>query len=100
MRKAAPESPSLVTLWDSLGTEVISCQTGIVNLEQDAGIIHSSHKDLKRWQTNRSLSLGWLSQASWLEAGIHCFQRKSLFLPATPYAVSPLVAEMGQRGVQ
>lgn len=53
VESTAPKCPTLQTLEalshhtkNSLGTEIISCQPGIVDLQEDIGIVHSGCKDL------------------------------------------------------
>lgn len=46
----------------SLGTEVISSQAGIVDLQQDAGVVHGGREDLGRWGRVRSLGAGGSAQ--------------------------------------
>lgn len=46
-----PTPGKQATAPDSLGTEVISSQAGIVDLQQDIGIVHSGCEDLQVGKT-------------------------------------------------
>lgn len=54
----------------SLGTEVISSQAGIVDLQQDAGVVHGGREDLGRWGESRVTGWGWFSPDQGSEMGL------------------------------
>lgn len=56
-----PPVPPQLTGEGLLGAEVISSQTGVVNLQQDTGVVHGGREDLKRW--DNSHITGWGSSA-------------------------------------
>lgn len=64
---AAPPQP---TGEGSLGAEIISSQTSIVNLQQDAGVVHRGCEDLGRWESSQTTGLGKLSPDQSSEMGL------------------------------